>query len=402
MDISAVFEALQRVESKLDSLGLSSSDPSEVSPADTQRTPSGRPAVTASSLSKRTEHATSSITQSMLLQLRKASACLTAPHKVLLWPSIYAEIMSSEIPLASDLFEIVDEGVIWFARTEHTRRVTTLPAQIALPSATINVSGRPSGSSPNTVFPTLPSEQVRRYCAAYLDTFNLVYPILDREDVVQIQEKILLQGHADGDTSSVILLLVVALGQVSVDGVTGAPISTIDGHASGFRGGSSSNPPGLAAFNEARRRYGFIATDCTLENIQVLLLQMVYLESHARHIDFWRLVTAASTAFLGLMKVQRIDWTSAYGHQARCIFWICALNENFYHFDMDLPDTGIASLEDDVPIPDFTTSCRDDQAIDKLVPWLFHAQFLALITLRAITGRIHDAMKAAEGKYAPM
>lgn len=76
----------------------------------------------------------------------------------------------------------------------------------------------------------------------------------------------------DGDTDSVIALLVFALGELAIEGSTGSPIEFHDGRPSGIRGGTASRPPGLALFNEARKRLGFVFTQCNLENVQILSL----------------------------------------------------------------------------------------------------------------------------------
>lgn len=397
---SDVLQALQRVEQRLDTLGPPSSDAQGSSTERERRGSSGLSSALGGTPRNTGSFASPSFQRSLLAQLQKASEQLTIPHKVLLWPRMYADVLASNTRMALDLPEIIRGGVSWFARTESRKNPSTLPAQLGLPSTPINVINRPSGSSPNVVFPTLTPQQVRQSCDAYFDTFNLLYPILDREYFIShIQETVLSQGYADGDAASVILLLVFALGQVCIDGAAGAPISTTDGRFSGFRGGSVEHPPGLAAFNEARRRFGFIAMDCTLETAQILLLQTVYAESHARHLDFWRTVTAASMAFQGLLKTQLVDWTSPYGHQVKCVFWTCALNETFYHIDLDLPGTDILKFEDDIPQPDFSMTGTSAMESVSSVPWVFHAQFLALIALRAITGRIHDVMHSTEGTF---
>lgn len=76
----------------------------------------------------------------------------------------------------------------------------------------------------------------------------------------------------DGDTDSVIALLVFALGELAIEGSRGTPIGVHNGRPSGLRGGSLRRPPGLALFNEARKRIGFVLTECDLENVQIFSL----------------------------------------------------------------------------------------------------------------------------------
>lgn len=205
------------------------------------------------------------------------------------------------------------------------------------------------------------------------------------------------RGCIDEGVSGTILLLVLALGRVAIGGNSGAPISVTDNQPSGFRGGSLEEPPGLAEFNEARRRFGFLAVDCTIEYVQIMLLKSLYYESHCRHIDHWRCVTSASFAVQGLQKLRQVDWESFHGDQVKRAFWTCVIQEDFFHIDLDLPGTGINQREATVPLPGFHESPDYPEELVPKGSWVFHAQFLALIALRGIINRIYDAMYSSEG-----
>jgi len=123
------------------------------------------------------------------------------------------------------------------------------------------------------MFPDLTQGMMKQYADLYFNTFNMVYPILDYGDFMQhIMPKILQEGFGDGCVESVTALSVFALGKLSLEGAFGEPISTVNGLPSGIRGGSSTRPPGLDIFNEARRRLGFVHCTCSLETAQVFLL----------------------------------------------------------------------------------------------------------------------------------
>ena len=124
-------------------------------------------------------------------------------------------------------------------------------------------------------FNGLTVDNIQRLTDAYFNTFNIINPILNRDAFVSdIVGPMIRTGYADGDASACLALLVFALGQVAIDGVFGAPISSDNnGVPSGIRGGTATEPPGLELFNEARRRIGFIMHDYSLENVQVYLLQ---------------------------------------------------------------------------------------------------------------------------------
>ncbi|KAI5208497.1 hypothetical protein E4T39_01192 [Aureobasidium subglaciale] len=205
---------------------------------------------------------------------------LTVAHKVLLWPSIYLHILNSGIAVASDLQYVLQEGTPWFIHLELHKHPKTLPwdtdmRTYPMPSSTGEMRAGFIGLTP---------ENVRRMSDAYFSTFNILFPILDRQMFLEdILEPVLRNGFADCDPQGCLVLLVLALGQTAIDGVYGSPISIIEGNPSGLRGGTAERPPGLNLFNEARRRMGFIMHQCTLENVQIHLLESAYYEACARH-----------------------------------------------------------------------------------------------------------------------
>lgn len=130
---------------------------------------------------------------------------------------------------------------------------------------------RASGGA-RIIFPHLTRDLMHRLATSYFDTFNFIYPFMDRQNFISdTLTKVYAEGF-DGDADSVIALLIFALGELAIEGSHGKPISEGDGRSSGVRGGSATKPPGLAFFNEARKRIGFVLTDCDLENIQIYSL----------------------------------------------------------------------------------------------------------------------------------
>lgn len=118
-------------------------------------------------------------------------------------------------------------------------------------------------------FPALDRDVMTQLATSYFNTFNLLYPFMDRQNFMQ---NTLVRVHSKGfgeDNDSVIALLIFALGEMSIEGSHGKPVNFVEGRPSGVRGGSLENPPGLALFTEARRRIGFVLTDCGLESVQI-------------------------------------------------------------------------------------------------------------------------------------
>ena len=75
-----------------------------------------------------------------------------------------------------------------------------------------------------------------RLATAYFDTFNFIYPFMDRQIFTSdILVRVRTEGF-DGDTDSVIALLVFALGELAIEGSRGNPIEVYQGRPSGASG----------------------------------------------------------------------------------------------------------------------------------------------------------------------
>ncbi|USW51869.1 hypothetical protein Slin15195_G051880 [Septoria linicola] len=341
-------------------------------------------------------------------ELQQGYHHLTVPHKIILWPSVYIHLVNSGISATSDLQYVLQEGTPWFIRQEMQSHHEVVPSEPGLQSYYIQ-GYAPGQSQPTRVaFQALTSPRIQEYCDAYFNTYNVLAPVLNRDTFMQqIIAPVFREGFADGDQHSVLALMVLALGQVASEGVFERPVSMVNGTQSGFRGGTVEHPPGLEIFNEARRRIGFIATNMTLENVQIMLLQATYFEATAKHLDFWRSTVAASMACQVLIKCQRIDWQSHYGDLVKRAYWTCVLSEDLYHLDLDLPQTGIQSFQDTVPLPYFIEGqdmhTPGFPVQNSGVPPIaedrdrshFQYHFLAMIALRRLISRIHEVIHEA-------
>jgi len=310
---------------------------------------------------------------------------LTVPHRVILWPGVYTLLKESSAQTASDLRSIASKGTSWLLKQEIHKHPEPLPYDAA------------------AVAPLLEIWQIQELTEVYFNSYNKFCPILDRATFVDGVVALAWQNRMQStDSATILTLLVCALGQIGLEGVVGEPIAVSNGVASGFRGGTSAMPPGLDMFNEARRRLAFTPTH-TLERVQILLLQATYYEATARHLDFWQSIHAASTTCQVLIHTHEIDWQSASGDLIKRAYWACALHEDLYHRDLDLPRSGIHTLEDRVVLPHFhnmnggsTVSPGGSGDEDMLCRY----HFLAMISMRSVLTRIHDVVH--RGRSCPV
>ncbi|KAI0478711.1 hypothetical protein GGR56DRAFT_336009 [Xylariaceae sp. FL0804] len=178
----------------------------------------------------------------------------------------------------------------------------------------------------NPMSSTLSWETMQDLTKAYFNTFNLMYPILDRHFFQsEILPAISSRGFDESSTST-LACLVFALGHIAIDGTRGAPIPT-ESRARGIKGGTLRHPPGLALFNEARKRMGFSLAQCSLENVQMFSLAALYHEACCHHVEFWRMTISASLACQALLTSNPKELTTHRGDLVRRAFWHCSLME---------------------------------------------------------------------------
>ena len=196
-----------------------------------------------------------------------------AAHKILTWPAIQQLLLQSLPSNIGDVNNYEQDGatfLVWLSKGS-----TSLPLDDQLvkhPFMGMQSQATRNSGGTRMTFPALTRESMHRLATAYFDSFNFLYPFMDRQHFMSTTlAKVYSEGF-NGDNDSVLALLVFALGELSIDGSRGAPINVTAGHPSGIRGGTQDRPPGLAFFTEARRRIGFVLTECELENIQIYSL----------------------------------------------------------------------------------------------------------------------------------
>jgi hypothetical protein len=333
---------------------------------------------------------------------RDTRSHISVSHRVLLWPEVVRHMRRSGLAATaeSDLQCIVRNGSPWLLQRKTSKDRSKLPCSSSLLCSTL--------STGCVVFPDLTIQQVNDYSAAYFRTFNVLLPVLETNMFVDgIVARLLQEGYRDDDPESLLALLVFALGQLAIEGVTGHPTRVSHDESSGFRGGSIERPPGLGLFNEARRRIGMVNTQPCLETVQIMLLQATYFEASARHLNFWTSTSAASLACTCLIKSQQIDWTSPYGDLVKRAYWVCVLHERLFDLEFRVISTGIESLEDQIPLPHFHSCSRGDEqptsppsdgsrvfAVDGQIDPAFH--FVAMITLSRLIRRADEVIHSYE------
>ncbi len=197
----------------------------------------------------------------------------SAAHKMLTWPAIQEMLLHTLPSNMADLRSLQDEGSAFIVRMQ--KGMPNLPLDTTLaerPFVGMQSQATRNAGGIRGVYPGLTKEVMTSLAETYFDTFNLLYPFMDRQNfLTETLVKVNSEGF-NGDADSVIALLIFALGELAMEATRGNPIGDFKGRPSGFRGGTMDRPPGLTLFNEARKRMGFVLTECDLENVQIFSL----------------------------------------------------------------------------------------------------------------------------------
>ncbi|KAI7921312.1 hypothetical protein M0657_004039 [Pyricularia oryzae] len=198
-------------------------------------------------------------------------AYATSVHQLLTWPIIQQLLNSVSARMPEiNVANIEQEGVniiLGINKSDH------LPAEPAGPVTTIDSTT--SMPNPNiSEFGGIPltSASMQLLSNAYFDTFNHCHPLLEPDTFASEILGPLCNDGLDDTVKSTLALVVFALGELAIAGDHGAPVSVYNTRPGGVKGGTLRNPPGLALYNEARRRMGFTMADSSLESAQAFAL----------------------------------------------------------------------------------------------------------------------------------
>ncbi|KAF5656108.1 acetate regulatory DNA binding protein [Fusarium heterosporum] len=242
-------------------------------------------------------------------------------------------------------------------------------------NSTMQVPLHLSGTSSSTLNLSPPSVDwgtMQRLSKSYFDVINVLHPVLDRQWFnSNTLGSILSNGFQEGAISSLVLL-VLALGEMALT-TSEVPISAYKQRPSGIRGGTVDRPPGLAYFNEARKRMGFALSE-----------------------ECWRMNVYASLACQALITSKPNELHGPRTDLIKRIFWHCSIMETCFHMEFRLPLTGLEKFEEAIGLPDFSGPMTDDDYICNQASH-FHEHFASQIVLRRLSINFHSVLSKAFG-----
>lgn len=249
---------------------------------------------------------------------------------------------------------------------------------------------------PDDWLATLSLSTVKGLSNAYFNTFNRIFPIIDRNYYFLNTLSAVVAGGFNYDIESCLVLSVMALGCLGAKafeegGYHNEDILPAIGIIQTL---TNQDIPGKGLFNESRRRIGLCSCANDLQVSQYYLTAALFYSQAMRPVDQWMMTDRASTNCLIFWKHLRScsdEWTIDL--QSR-IFWSSLLMEAVIVQELDLPKSRLHELEDEVPLPKFIPypkaikkpqSLRSDDSY-------YHYHFLAQIAHRIILTRIRDEM----------
>lgn len=199
---------------------------------------------------------------------------VSSVHQMLAWPGVQGLLATVQPKVPSFDLSLLERDISIPPLNTQGHNVKALPTRTAVATGPpMDIRGQVHGSA-SIPLSSLNWDAVQRLSKAYFDTFNLLFPILDRRSFLSNMLPSLFNRGFGQEITSTVAFLVFALGEVALAGTEGHPIHvhTHNGRPSGIKGGSKDEPPGLELFNEARKRMGFSLTECSLENVQIFAL----------------------------------------------------------------------------------------------------------------------------------
>ncbi|KAI8959961.1 hypothetical protein F5Y11DRAFT_284480 [Daldinia sp. FL1419] len=325
---------------------------------------------------------------------------VSATHRMLSWPFVQ-QVLESKVPSLS-LASLEKDGAAMLLGLQG--RIASLPTNIygaphlGTEGTSLSLQVSPTGQVDGlqTGGLSMNWESMQRLAKSYFDTFNLIYPIMDRQSFLSEALPTIASRGFDESSSSTLTCLIFALGEVAISAVQGAPLGTHKGRPSGIRGGTVERPPGLLFFNEARKRMGFNLTDCSLENVQIFALAAIYYGTCCHHLEFWRMTTSASLACQALLTSNPDVLTTHRGDLVRRAFWHCSIMETCLNMELNMPRTGLDKLESLVGLPDFSGSFSEEDYMGNQASH-FQEHFASQIVLRRLSVEFHTTLTNAFG-----
>lgn len=252
-----------------------------------------------------------------------------------------------------------------------------------------------SAHFPHDWLATLSLSTVKGLSNAYFNTFNRIFPFIDRDFYFHNTLSTVVGGGFNDDIESCLVLSVMALGCLGANAFKEGDYHNEDVLPSVgiIQSLMNQDVPGKSLFDESRRRIGLCSCSNDIHVSQYYLTAALFYAQAMRPVDQWMMTDRASTNSL-------VFWTHLRNRadpwmldmQSR-VFWSALLMETVVAQELDLPSSRLTELEDVVPLPKFIAypNIKKSRSVQRDESY-YNYHFLAQIAHRIILMRIRDEM----------
>ncbi|KAE8382046.1 hypothetical protein BDV26DRAFT_37492 [Aspergillus bertholletiae] len=248
----------------------------------------------------------------------------------------------------------------------------------------------------------LPLAMIKGLSDAFFATFNPFTPIMDKNFYFAFTIWAAIESGFGYTIESCLVLNILALGCHAVQAHQEGNYPLPGTRSNRFEPPDwmaviHEEPLGLRFFNEARRRIGFLMCDNDLQSCQFYMLSSVYYSQILRPMDAWAMIHRAATCCLQMMTNHDVNFDEWEGDMKSRVYWNCLMNETILVQELHLPPSGLARLEEFVPIPKFISFetvglVPPRSASQELDDSFFQYHFLAQVAHRIILTRIRHSL----------
>ncbi|KAG4026273.1 hypothetical protein MFRU_042g00020 [Monilinia fructicola] len=242
----------------------------------------------------------------------------------------------------------------------------------------------------STLNPYVVSPELDHILESFQTNVNFWYPVMSNDKRNQLRKHILLRKLEQPTTSSVLALLMIALGCASQSIVNIAvPRDLTPDEIDYYKGRKLMAD---ACFDEVLTKLYIPHTEMSSNAVQCLFYTAAYFAFSQRPLQAWEYINA-SAAKCRLLLTYHSSGESAQDIEClRRIFWSCYILESDYLAELSgLPESGLASIESTIPLPgNYNTH---DAQVDEEHSSLY---FLACISMRRLLNRVHNLLYAKE------
>ncbi|KAL4938447.1 hypothetical protein BDV06DRAFT_231856 [Aspergillus oleicola] len=376
---NALLRMLGRLESKLDGISARTStagySPQAVNLPGTPFSAENQP--TPSYISPQTQQVIESVPS-----FPQSAVVPWSAHQVILWKPV--------LPMLPDAIKLI--------LTEHGADYST---SLEMKRPRLPMAPRPRSREDTDFLGGLRVSLIKELCDSYFATFHLAYPVVDRTFFLRHTLPTAVQGEFGYDVESCVVLVVMALGCWSKLGLAEVSEYAAQSQRRLSKGSLSQeslddNIPGLAFFNESRKRIGWLVNENCLQSCQYYLLSGIFYAQLTRPVDWWTMTNRASTCcrvFWENLPAQCDEWV--VDMQSR-LFWNTVMFDAILAQELKLPEGQLEGLCQRVPLPKFVKmkqpSCIPIESEVVEDDSFFHYHFLAQVAHRILLTRTKSSI----------